>query len=279
MMRPERFVRATGVPLLILIITGAAARKSMARESIQGDREVRLEINEPRPLIKALRILSEKTGWRITYEDLPLSRGPDVVDKTDPRAAQTTNTRILIPAYGRINLTMYVPEGVNERDGAQFVKRLVDHYALMGNPGIFRVAVTENALHVIPARMRGVSGEMIDVIPILDSRISFVADERTLSETLKQICASLQARRGVRVVLMIGPTEANLLLRPVVKIGANEEEARNVLIRSLDAAGAKLTYNLLWDPGLQMYALNVDDVVIEERTPAGRIRLRPVPPK
>jgi hypothetical protein len=165
---------------------------------------------------------------------LPLVNVSDVVDRTDPRAAQTTSIRILLPISGKINASLFIPDDPTKADPAAFITKVIDNYVAMGNSGMFRLVETPTAFHVVPARMKDISGKLIDVTPIFDTKISFPEQERSVYMTLKEICTSLQHARRTRVEFMSGPGEVNLLTRRLERIGATNEEARKVLLPSLN---------------------------------------------
>lgn len=241
----------------------------------QGGWALKLDLEDPRPMAKALQLLAQKTGWRITYEDLPLIHSSDYVDKTDFKAAQKTAARILLPIGGRINTVLVIPSDLSKTNALQLINNLIDNYVAMGNTGMFAIRESPGAFHVIPVMAKNANGKSVNVVPLLDARISFPQKERTAHETLLEFCGALQRARGTRVLLMNSPMK--LLTNRREKVEATNEMAREVLLRLLDSTGVRLTWHLYWDPGLLAFGLNIDVVMVEELTPTGKVRLRPVP--
>jgi hypothetical protein len=57
----------------------------------------------------------------------------------------------------------------------------------------------------------------------------------------------------------VGTAPLNLLSKPV-ELGADNENATEVLIAALDATGSRLIWNLFFAPDLRIYVLNLKTV-------------------
>ena len=75
---------------------------------------------------------------------------------------------------------------------------------------------------------------------------------------MEVFCAALTTKTGVSVLLANVPT--NLLGQHRSSQGANNEIARDVLLRALDSTKRKLTWRLFYSAGRESYFLNIDFV-------------------
>lgn len=217
-----------------------------------------LSVNDPRPVGAAMQMLERKYGVVITYEDPPYVHVTDIEDQTIPewKLAHPNGPRALIPKGGSLEITYQTPPGPVKPDEIRSViQKLLDAHAKKNNPGRFRVLQEGEMFHVIPIQARGSSGSLVTVNSILDMPISFPEQERPVMETLEIIANSVSKARGIK--LITGTVPMNLLFRTSSRQGATNEKARDALISALKATNTKLSWRILYDPGIKWYALNV----------------------
>jgi len=153
------------------------------------------------------------------------------------------------------------------------VRTLIEHLKGLES-ALGERAVTDvfNLLHVVPLSIRNAGGDWVESSSILRHRISITPADRNAVEMLNEICEALSRAAGSKVGFASGPLRALYASR--TSQGANNEPARDVLMRTLEGAGGSMTWKLLFAPDVRMYALNIE--------PLPRIRepaKRPGPPQ
>ncbi|MGH9831067.1 MAG: hypothetical protein ACREDR_48300, partial [Blastocatellia bacterium] len=116
-----------------------------------------LTVQDARPVAKAIEELENRYGWQITYEDLPLSHWSYM-----PHAAPFVRENVSIaPVTNRTS----APEGSLSfalpsagQDQASAVEALVKTYNASGGGNLFAVVHGVRLLHVVPRKVRGLSG-------------------------------------------------------------------------------------------------------------------------
>jgi hypothetical protein len=223
-----------------------------------------LSVNKPRPIAAAMQMLERKHGVIITYEDAPYIHESDVEDQTSSawRQSHPNGPRALIPKRGHLEITYQISPGPIKLDDIRsVVQKLLDTHAEQNNPGRFRLLQEGEILNIIPVQVRDRYGYLVSIDSILNTSISFPTQERTVSTTLELITNAVSQVRGIKFV--IGTAPLNLLTRTTFRRGANNEKARDVLISALKATNSKLSWRILYDPGIKWYILNLH--VIKER--------------
>jgi hypothetical protein len=220
-------------------------------------------------------ILERRYAWRVTYEDPPFIYNTDVADRTVPELRNGPH-RSISPVAAELSATYPVSPLTHKPDNpASVIQLLLDLHAARGNPGVFRlIQGADQTLHVVPSQIKNTNGALTNVTPLLDAKISFPERERSAGETLEAIRAAISQTTGQTV--LIGAVPTNLFVQQRLRQGAANETARDVLLRTLDATGRKLSWRLLYDPGWKSYFLSVHLVKYEESTPLGGKRLREV---
>jgi hypothetical protein len=220
-----------------------------------------LSVNKSRPIAGAIDILERKYGVIITYEDAPYINEMDVEDQTSPawRQSHPKGPRALIPKRGLLEITYQTSQGPIKSDNIRpLVQKLLDTHAEKNNPGRFRLLQEGEILHIVPMQVRDSSGYFVNIDSILDIPISFPEQERKVSTTLELITNAVSQIKGIKFV--IGMVPLNLLDRTSFSRGSNNEKARDVLVRALKATNGKLSWSILYDPGLKWYVLNVHEI-------------------
>jgi hypothetical protein len=200
-----------------------------------------LIVEDPRPLVTAIRTLEAKYGWQINYEDPPYNDPKDLVDRTHPNYRGPH--RAIYPRDGRIEIHYFVsPTTGKPESSAKLLEMLVDDHARRGNPGRFQVKVFDGLDSVIP--MQG---------SILDTPITLEEKERTYGETLHAILQELSRVANTRVS---GPAMTPVTFQRF-SFSAKNEPARDVLIRLFKTRDDRqYCWHLLYGPGWG-YALNL----------------------
>lgn len=235
-----------------------------------------IQVNDPRPVAEAVRMLEQKTGVAITYEDPEYAYSSDIKDVTAlVRKDGKSRPRILIPAGGVLDFSYSLAaNGRPQEPMSDLVNRLLQQDAGNGK-GVFAVRRDGDRLHVVPAMVRNKEGELVPTTPILDERIYIPAGQRTGFEMLSAICEELTRISGHRVFVATVPS--NSLHAYYAEMGADNEPAREVLSRLLNGFANPLSWRVLYDPGLGWYALNIHTVA-PIRRPHQPVPVHPGPP-
>ncbi len=214
-------------------------------------------IDDPRPLEQATKLLERKLGVPIWYEDPQWAFSGDLIQAADLPAnrelvAKNPSWRgPLVPRGGSMSLTL--PTTLSEFKAAHPIKLFETAIASHGqlrNSATFKVVqFGENEFSIVGIRAASKEGRLVDQVPPLDRRITFPAADRTLADTLKLICDSINVR--LMVEFRGGPEKSRHVM-----IGSNNEVAREVLARAMRLPGGmKISWVLSYMPDLQAYLL------------------------
>ena len=223
---------------------------------------VKLSVDDPRPVAAAVKLLRDKYGLAITYEDPRFVYESDLVDETDPkyRQAHPGGVRALTPKGGRLEISYAVSPVTGKPENPRAtLQMLLDAHASTGYPGRFRIKLDSQYFHIIPAKIKNGSGEWVDQGSILDIPITFPKQERSVYITLKTITEALSQATQTKVGLNTGPV-VNLFINTLTTQGASGEPARDILVRALESTGRRFSWSLLYDPGVKWFFLNVQSV-------------------
>ncbi len=253
-MSTRRIWRGTA-PLLLAIpaMTGNALAQSTKV----------IDVNEPRPLWRALDTLETVVGSTINYEDPPFENMADCQDAATPqqRAAQPAGWRLIVPRDGHVTAEVRAPATgtVPGNDVIFDVGLLLASYRRSNLPGDFKIEQANGAVYVTPTKVLGADGAIRDVTSPLVIRVTIPNAQRTVVETTEAILEAVHKATGLRIVMGAFP------YWPVetVGFGASGEPARDALARLFaQTAAAPLSYRLVFEPRPDLmrdadYVLNV----------------------
>ncbi|MGI8568807.1 MAG: hypothetical protein ACR2KT_06910 [Methylocella sp.] len=211
-----------------------------------------LTVQDARPVAKAIEELDKRYGWQITYEDLPYS---DMCEMVDVVTAPGAKPR-LVPKW---SLSFALPS--TGQDQASAVEVLVNTYKANGHGNVFAVMHGVRLLHVVPRKVRGLSGI---VKPVLDTVITVEPKERTAEELLDEICKKISI--GANTTVEVGMIQVNMFASTKTSIGSSGKTARSILEQLILELGAPLSWQLFYDPEYKMYALNIHSVASSSKT-------------
>lgn len=230
----------------------------------QGVSEIKLSVEDQRPVAKAIEMLEAKYGWVITYEDPRYVHNSEVndvtlkvrkdLDKFKPGEAP----KVLVPKGGVLEFTYEVSPGTNlPNDPAMVVLKLLDAQAARNHGGRFRLESSGKTMHVIPTAIKNSGGVLTSQESVLDTFISLSAEDRTVERKLESICAAISQATGIPVNL--GAYPSNLFHQRRDQRGAANQRARDVLVNTFESLGngSKLSWQLFYSASLKMYLLNI----------------------
>jgi hypothetical protein len=255
--------------LMILAVTGilSVATYAIRGRGIQANSKVKLSVQDPRPLAKAIETLESRNGWVITYEDPRYVNESEIADVTGSvrkdldqfKAGEAP--KVLIPKGGALSIEYDVDPTTNKpADSTLVVQQLLDAQSTSGNAGKFRLERNGEVIHVIPTAVKDTAGALTSQESVLDAVISIPAEDRTGMQLLDAICVSVSQATETRVV--VGTIPLNLFVKRRTQRGAASQKARDVLATMLEdiKSGTNLSWQLFYDPGMKMYVLNIHQV-------------------
>lgn len=255
----------TAAPLALHAL-GAVSSVTLAAAISPEDAQFHLVVEDARPVSKAADELMQRYGYLISYEDPRYAYSEDIRDVTEAvrsdLSAHSPGKRVLVPSGGSLELrNVRAPAAGDVGSAMSLLRALVDVQSSRTNGGQFRLEQTHERVHIVPARVRNSAGEWLDQASILDAPIAVPFAERDGLATLHAIVAAVAQSTGESLVLGTAPLK--LLANARIRLGADNENARDVLIRALDATGSRVTWKLFFGPDVRMYALNLQ--VIPDR--------------
>jgi hypothetical protein len=218
-----------------------------------------------RPLAEAIEMLEAKYSFVITYEDPRYVHASEIEDVTEKISRHLNEfepgkaPRLFVPKGGTLSFDYDEALTAKPDDHLILVQQLIDANLAQGNAGRFRVEQQGPFIHVIPTAIKNVRGHVVPQGSVLDVVITLPKEQRSGFGTLDAICAAISQVSGTRVVP--GTVPINAFLRYRDEEGMTRAPAREALANFLAKVGrAPLSWQLLYDPMLKMYALNVHQV-------------------
>lgn len=225
--------------------------------------ETLLSLDDPRPVAEAVRSLIGRYPFVITYEDPKFNFAGDseAVLMTGLLTGDAASRPFTIPKRGAIQLAL--PESIEQIEGTlQAVLNQHHYYAF---PGRFRMEVWDGGAHVIPTAARDENGVWRESGSVLDARITISPQELNGVEMLQVVTEAIARESGAEMVLgTIIPVSSFMRYRGT--LSAEDEVARDVLLRVMHSVDERLTWLLLYGPSTREYALNVRPVASAEPT-------------
>ena len=228
-----------------------------------------VEIADPRPLSAWAQRLQEQFDVVITYEDQEYANRRDVLDVTASVAPGSAfapeQHRVLIPRGGSV--AVKVPALTSETSASQNDRLVAVRTSLndvqsdlvtRGIGGRFDIRQDGDALHIVPHSMRDRAGKEKAAQPVLDVRVSLSTAKQSALAQIEGLCEVLS--RVARKNVVLGTAPVNALARTQVALDAGSLPARDVLSRIIDQVPARLSWLLLYDPGLDWWVLNIQHV-------------------
>jgi len=200
-----------------------------------------IKVSDPRPLSAAILILEARTKLAITYEDPPYLYPDEIA--VSPEGP-------LIPKGGSIDFSYS-----DDSEPSNIIQSLLEAHSKMGNPGIFQVDKSEGFYLVFPLKYRNEKGELIPQSSLLDSPISISAQNISGIDIIEILCDKLSKALNKNVMIGMIPT------KPFSKIYESynviDQPARSHLIKLIKDSGNSLSWQMLYDPKLKWYVLNI----------------------
>jgi hypothetical protein len=235
---------------LLVLIAVAGRLKAQVDDAYQ------LVVDDPRPVASAAEKLETLYGWVITYEDPEWVVPTETADLTDQvrRDVVPGNQvpRVLVPRGGLLKFPLPEVKVIHVADRASLLKQLLAASESAGYPGKFQIFESDGVLHIVPMQDPDVNDGSV---PLLDVKVSIPNRDWTGLDLLHEICQQLGKRAGRRVIL--GAIPVHTLGQYHAPYSALGIPARQVLSSLLSRLGSGYSWQLFFDPGMRMYALNI----------------------
>jgi hypothetical protein len=222
-----------------------------------------IEVIDGRPLAKVIRELENRHGWRVTYEDPVYEYANDLEDVTiiaRRGSVPSGSPRLLVP---RDRLFRFEYANTSANRPQEVIPALVKSYNSASYSDAFRVIQRGTLHHVVPTRSLDAKGQLRDRRSRLDVGVTVNDDERSAYQMLDAVLKQVSAAAGEPVGLGVVPM--NLLMSTRVRGGAQKENARDVIVRTLEATTQNISWQLFCDPGaLRLCALNLHLVPVSK---------------
>lgn len=235
-----------------------------------------------RSLSAAVDTLVCRHGLFLNYEDAPWISEQDVQELPSPTRLETpadgagpvpSRPPVRMPASERLDFE-YVedPETQLPLDAADLLDDLVEAHRQQGGHGRFRVErLNDGIASIVASAALDEQGEWSAIEPVLSRKVTLGAQHRTVEELFDRVLAELNEKGPYRIGSAAVPL--NAFHQTSVDFGADDEPARDVLIRALRALPYRYYMILNFDPMGRRYFLNVVGSHREElcsRATAGR---------
>ena len=213
-----------------------------------------LDVSAPRPLAFAADELQKRHGMLINYEEPASNYAGDFIDRRPDYASGSRH--IIFPKTGHIEVE-YIAS--NDKTAAvenpeRLLRDLLADHAKRGNSGVFRVEEKKGIFHIIPAQARDEKGIFRDIRPIMDTLISFPEMDRTIADTIQEICRAISRQTSYKVVLASYPL--NEFNQKHSSRGSANQSARDALLDVLRDTQRSFVWRLNYsNPGV--FVLNI----------------------
>jgi hypothetical protein len=248
-------------------LTGKGRVNSFGRQDINAEEKVSISVDDGRPIAKAISELETRFGWVITYEDPRYANPADIADVTEKvrrdlhKYKPGKAPKVLVPKGGSLVFEYdYIADSTGRPDPNLILEALLAAHTGSGNAGGFRLERGDQIFHVVPAEIKDISGSVVPQKSLLDVAISIPAKERNGLQMLEALCAEVS--RYVQLPVVVGTVPHGLFLQHKENEGVESAIARDFLVQLLERTGngTRLSWQLFYDPGLRMYALNIHPV-------------------
>jgi hypothetical protein len=263
-----------------LLLTGGLVGGSVLG---QGGR-AEIAVDDGRPVASAVIELMERHPVVITYEDAAYAYRDDIKDVTEevrnPASPRSdTGYRVLVPVGGPLHVSYDVSSQTDKpTDLAAVLSSIVQSKNSMQTGGRFRVVQAGDVFHVIASQERDASGRWIDHASPLDLPITLTTETVNGRQAIEAILKEVSSRTGIEfMVTTMGGRSLMSQYHSVVQ--AQNEVARDVLLRTLHAMSDRLSWLMYYDAFTKRYFFNIVAASAEPRPVAVPSENPPTPIK
>lgn len=205
-------------------------------------------VDYPRPVAAALRQIERQFGRVVTYEDVSYVAPGDIVDETaSVRRDGDVTKRVLSMRRESLNLVVELGKAPRESQVGAALAALLAEWNGPGRSAEFRVQPVPGGYHVIPVARRSRNEGNEPYTSPLDVRITIPYEERDGLETFLVLATAIS--KSAQREVTPGTMPLNRLSQTRVVVGAQDENARDVLWRALQAIDPTLSWQMLCGVG------------------------------
>ena len=204
-------------------------------------RTERVVVDAGRPVAEAALEIAKRCLCVITYEDQAWDRS-EVVPSPDAATS--------VPASVRFEFELPLDLAGQRARTRDAIRAMLQAFNGLGGARRFKLLESATAFSIVP-----VTGSPLDVT------ISFTSTDGTLADTLRRFLDVVSRQSHTR--LLEGNVPSNFVMQHSVIVVADRQTARDVLDLIWSAAGARVSWRLLYDYGMQAYFLNVTLVSVK----------------
>ena len=216
---------------LLWVSAVAFAQSPEAGRVERNGSQATLIVDSARPLDSAAITIAEQFGVPVNSEDPPYAYKDDVKDVTVDAWRQLHPSKLaLIPKGGRLEVQFASRPDGSPEDMHGLLQRLVDR-ANEQFPFRYRLDVAGDSFSLVPTHTRDLLGHVVEIIPLLDRRITIPLGNRTVAETVNLMTAQFSAQTGLQVSCCQGVVAGIPWGMTRTDFEAQNETARSVLRR------------------------------------------------
>jgi hypothetical protein len=248
--RPRFSRRAALALTTCLLVFPQGGTRSGSVDAHQG---AGASVEDPRPVAKAMAVLSRQLGWNISYEDPAYVNADDLLDVTK---TPVEGKRATIPRGGRVSLPDVAALAATQEDPVALLESVLGTEEMSrGRVKRFKVLRSGSMFHVVPDRVLDADGRWQEAVPILGTTVSVSHGAVNLSEFLEMLCAEIGT--ASRATIKVGRIPTTLGLQTTLPAQERTAAARTLLAEALSVARTPLSWLLMYDPSSATYYLHV----------------------
>jgi hypothetical protein len=231
---------------LIAVLSGVIHINAQATEK----QVIDIDVTGARPLADALRLVQERIGFPINYEEAKYTNTLDVQKSASPGMKGR-----LVPRGGHFVTSVDVAAGlVPDLKAGEAAHALLAAYIGANLPGVYKVVQENGRVSIVPSQVLDSRGAEQAASPVMDIGVTVpYASNRSVINTLQLVTESLSNAIGTKVVLLTQPFQE----QDTITLGVDDEPAKNVIKRVSTEFGGMIGYQLLYDPQISTYFLNL----------------------
>ena len=229
--------------LVVAALTIGVAAAASGSRGVYAQAGKRVSVYDARPLAEAYLELVKESRSLVSYEDAYYEYKGDLFDyrsESHPLQANRNSPQMWF-APRRSLVFDYSASDLSKPD--VLFANLVSNYNVNYFENEYRLVREGQWLHILPKAAKNPKGEIIDRASRLNVRVTFPDAERTVETTIKLLTDTINKTESTSILLGVGAER--LLDKTKVRTGAQNEIARHVLMRLLEATGRKVTWSLL----------------------------------
>jgi hypothetical protein len=205
-----------------------------------------IDVTGARPLADALRIIQERIGVPINFEEIKHANTGEL-----QKSALPNMTGRLVPRGGHLVTSVTVSSLPSDLQAVEAAQALLAAYTSANLPGTYRVIQETERVSIVPSPALSSSGA---ASPVMDVKVSIpYATKRSVIKTLQLVTEALSSTIGTNIVLLTQPFQE----QDTITLGVDGQPAKDVIKQVSNEFGGKIAYHLVYDPHIATYFLNL----------------------